>query len=157
MKGPHKPESIEKMRQNRKGKCLGDKNPMFGVHRYGEANPNYGRKHTSEEIEIMSINRKGKHAGEDHYNWKGDDTKYASLHQWVRKYRPRTEMCEICHIRKATEVACVTHIYEHNIDNFRWSCHSCNQKSDAMRKKMGGMLVWNNKYFKTYREIISDK
>jgi len=37
----HNPESIEKISTSRRGKCSGEKNPMFGVRRLREDNPSW--------------------------------------------------------------------------------------------------------------------
>ena len=47
-------------------KLAGENNPMFGVHRYGEAAPMYGKHHTEETKEKISKARKGKLTGENH-------------------------------------------------------------------------------------------
>lgn len=40
----HTQEARENMSKAHKGLFAGEKNPMYGVHRYGEANPMYGRR-----------------------------------------------------------------------------------------------------------------
>lgn len=47
-----------------KGKLSGDKNPMYGVHRYGEDSPHYGHKHSEESKRKISEAHKGKYVGD---------------------------------------------------------------------------------------------
>lgn len=46
------------------GKC-GALNPMYGVHRYGEDNPFFGKKHSEETRRKLSESHKGKHLSEE--------------------------------------------------------------------------------------------
>jgi len=50
----HRPESIQKMKDNRKPK-FGEDNPMYGVHRYGKDAPNYGRHFYNNGIECHTF------------------------------------------------------------------------------------------------------
>ena len=84
----HSPESIQKMRENRKGLTAGENHPMFGKHlpvktrqkmsvakklnpnpenlgpvRRGKDHPMFGRKHTPESILKMKEHGKGKGKG----------------------------------------------------------------------------------------------
>ena len=47
-----------------KGKLSGEKNPMYGVHRYGEDSPHYGHKHTEEFKQQQSERMIGKYVGD---------------------------------------------------------------------------------------------
>ena len=74
------PDVRRKISESRKGKCCGENhylygkgykisgenNPMYGVHRYGENNPNFGKKWTEEQKRKISESLKGKFAGENH-------------------------------------------------------------------------------------------
>jgi len=43
---------------------IGDKNPMFGVHRHGKSHPFYGRKHSTRTREKLSVLARIKNTGE---------------------------------------------------------------------------------------------
>lgn len=81
--GKHSEETLWKMSENRKGKCVGkdnpfynkhhskewirthlcgENNPMYGVK--GKDHPRYGIKHTAESIAKMSASKKGKKTGD---------------------------------------------------------------------------------------------
>ena len=53
-------ETKDKISKANKGKHVGEKNPMYGVHRYGEKNPMYGKKHNKETRDKISKANKGK-------------------------------------------------------------------------------------------------
>ena len=78
--GKHSAETLKKMSENRKGKCVGKDNPFYNKHHSkewieshlcGEHNPMYGvkgrehprfgKKHTQESIDKMSRAKKGKY------------------------------------------------------------------------------------------------
>lgn len=80
--GKHSAVTLKKMSENRKGKCVGEKNPFYGkrhseewikTHLCGENNPmygvrgkehpRYGIKHTEEALNKMKAAKKGKHKG----------------------------------------------------------------------------------------------
>lgn len=80
--GKHSEETLRKMSENRKGKCVGKDNPFYGKHHppewikshlCGESNPmyglkgekhhNYGMKHTEEALEKMRAAKIGKYTG----------------------------------------------------------------------------------------------
>lgn len=53
-------QQLEHHSTSMKGKLAGEKNPMYGVHRYGEDSPHYGHKHTEETKQKLSEIRKEK-------------------------------------------------------------------------------------------------
>ena len=82
--GKHSAETLRKMSENRKGKCVGkdnpfyhkrhskewiethlkgEHNPMYGIR--GEEHPRYGIRHTKESIQKMSDSKMGKYTGEE--------------------------------------------------------------------------------------------
>lgn len=87
--GKHSEETLKKMSENRKGKCVGKENPFYGKqhsnewvesHLRGKNNPmfgvkgsnhpRYGIKHTKEAIEKMKEAKKGKYFGASNPNAK---------------------------------------------------------------------------------------
>lgn len=50
----HTKKSLKKISVNRKGKCVGKDNHMYGVHKYGKDAPHFGMKHSVETIKKMS-------------------------------------------------------------------------------------------------------
>lgn len=68
--------------------------------------------------------------------WKGDAVTYGALHDWVRRHKSKPESCEICHIKPAYDLACITGIYSRDIKNFAWLCRSCHMVSDGRLKAL---------------------
>jgi hypothetical protein len=68
--------------------------------------------------------------GEEHHNWKGDDVKYVGLHKWVRIYKPKLKVCELCKTKKKLDLANKNGVYNRNFKNWFWLCRSCHIKYD---------------------------
>lgn len=86
---PMSEEHKNKIRISSYNKHNGNKNPMFGVHRYGVESPMFGKHHSEETKKRMSASGKGKHGGlkgikftEEH---KAKLSKAAKL-RWSRRY-----------------------------------------------------------------------
>jgi group I intron endonuclease len=58
----------------------GRKNPMYRVHRFGEDNTMYGKKHSEETKRKQSVSNRGENAP----NWKGDNV---NKRQLIRRKR----------------------------------------------------------------------
>lgn len=102
--------------------------------------------------------------GINHPQWKGDKASYYAIHIHVRRYNPRPEQCQDCDIiTNRLELANVTGIYNRDIKNYRYLCHSCHMKFDAHKHrkdmsdricsncgsnttyvKRNGWIVWNH-------------
>ncbi|MCK4357323.1 MAG: DUF559 domain-containing protein [Candidatus Cloacimonetes bacterium] len=66
----HRSEKTKrKMSKAAKGKYVGEKNPMFGVHRFGKDAPNYGKHPSDAAKRKMSKSAEGKHSGEKNPNY----------------------------------------------------------------------------------------
>lgn len=91
---------------------------------------NHRRHHYPGFTEKYSKSMKGKTAGEKHYNWKGDDVKYGSLHDYIRYYKKKSDICEHCKINKSIDLANISGEYKRDINDFVWLCRSCHMKMD---------------------------
>jgi hypothetical protein len=85
---------------------------------------------------------------------------YWSLHEWVRKNRPKPLVCEQCHINSPREVANIDRIYEKDISHFRWMCVSCHAKRDGRghhhsprKKRLSVMLHMRKRTFSLPDEV----
>ena len=138
----HSEESKQKIKESH----LGEKNPMFGKHfseeaskkmsesLSGEKNPKFGKPssmlgkhHTEETLQKMS--------GENHSAWKGDEVGYMALHSWVRRHKPKVELCEGCNKKKKLVIANISGEYKRDINDFKWLCQKCHMKMDNDNKK----------------------
>ena len=55
----HTKETLKKISEANKGKLVGEKNPMYGIHRVGKDAPMYGKHHTIQSREQMGESRSG--------------------------------------------------------------------------------------------------
>jgi len=63
--------------------------------------------------------------GEKHPQWKGDEVGYGALHTWVRKYKPKPELCEMCNNLPPRDLSNITGEYLRDIDDFQYLCREC--------------------------------
>jgi hypothetical protein len=78
-----------------------------------------------------------KHLKENSWNWKGDKAKCGALHDWIRKYKLKSELCEFCDKKKDNlghtklELANIkNHNYTRNPNDYKWGHRSCHRKFD---------------------------
>jgi len=69
--------------------------------------------------------------GESNGMWKGDQVGYSSLHEWVRKRKPRPALCEECQQRPPIDLANVSGEYSRDLDDWRWLCRHCHMVLDG--------------------------
>lgn len=55
-----------------------------------------GRKETKEHRENISKGTKEKHQKENNPSWKGDNAKYAAMHNFARRHFGKPQYCEMC-------------------------------------------------------------
>ena len=65
---------------------------------------------------------------------------YAAIHMWVRKYKPKPELCEHCGEKEPEEVANISKKYKRDIKDYYWLCKSCHTKYDGVDKNLGDFL-----------------
>ena len=63
------------------------RNALFGHNRYGIP-------HNKKSKKKISIGNKGEKNG----MWKGDKVGYFSLHEWIKKYKSKSKLCEKCKV-----------------------------------------------------------
>jgi hypothetical protein len=77
--------------------------------------------------------------GSQHSRWKGekgDNIDLPMLHNWIRKWMPRPEFCEICNVKKPYDLANINikyncDTYNRDFKNWGWLCRKCHQISDG--------------------------
>lgn len=115
----------------------GKNNGMYGKHHSKETKikiglAQIGNHHSQKTKGKMSLS----HQSEKAYNWKGDKAEKTAIHKWIRKNKPKPELCEKCNKQEPRDVANVSGKYNRDISNYRWECHSCNIK-EYWQDKMG--------------------
>lgn len=68
---------------------------------------------------------------EKHFCWKGDDAGYHSLHYWVKRRKPKTELCEICGKVPPFDLINISDEYKRDINDYKWSCRKCHMEDDG--------------------------
>jgi len=114
----------------------------------GEKNPMFNKKHTINSRKLMSMNNARYNLGrkfsdetkkkmsENHMvvineknpNWKGDEAGYNALHDWVRRHKPKPELCEICKKKEPYDLANISDEYKRDINDYQWICRACHLK-----------------------------
>lgn len=91
---------------------------------------------------------KSNNSGSNHGNWKGDAVKYNGLHTWVRKHKPKPELCEECKLVPPLDLA-NKGIYDRDFDNWEYLCRKCHMTKDGRLERASatqfkkGMIPWN--------------
>lgn len=60
---------------------------------------------------------------------------YIKLHHWVRKNKPKVELCEMCGKKKKLDLANISGKYKKDINDYEWLCRSCHKIKDTFGKK----------------------
>lgn len=76
--------------------------------------------------------------GEKNHSWKGDNAKYSTIHDWIRKYKPKPETCERCGQKRHIECANISGLYKRDINDFVYVCVPCHFKIDVKTKGFVG-------------------
>jgi hypothetical protein len=79
---------------------------------------------------------KGRPIAEKNNMWKGDKVGYAGLHKWVRKYLPKPDFCQLCHIVPPCEVSNISRQYVRDITDWQWVCHRCHMIYDNIYERV---------------------
>ncbi len=68
--------------------------------------------------------------------WKGEKVGLCSLHEWVRLRKPKSLLCEQCHINKPKDLANISQEYKRDIEDFEWLCRKCHMNKDGRIKNL---------------------
>lgn len=68
--------------------------------------------------------------GEKNPMWKGNEVGYFELHNWVKRHKPKPELCEECHKVPPHDLANISGKYLRDINDFRWLCRRCHNVLD---------------------------
>lgn len=75
--------------------------------------------------------------------WKGEKVGYGALHDWIRRRKPKSELCEECNQKRPRDLANISGKYLRSISDFRWLCRKCHTKQHYPDGRWGK----NNGYF----------
>lgn len=93
-----------------------------------------------ETLEKMSEAMKGKNLNENNGVWKGDLVSIGQLHQWVRRHKTKTGICQDCKKSekevRTLDLANISGKYKRDINDFEWLCRRCHMKKDGRLENM---------------------
>jgi len=122
----------------------GKNNPNFGglteqhkknisISHSGENHYMFGKSWTEEQkIKMGLFERKGK----NNPNWKGDKVQYRALHTWIKRNKPKLELCEHCKKVPPKDLANISGEYKRDINDFKWLCRKCHMLEDGRIKNL---------------------
>lgn len=138
-------KQTEESNQKRREKMTGFKHSEETKRKISLSHIGKGHSLTKEAKNKISISHMGNtwgfkkghklNCGEKNWCWKGDNVKYGALHLWVKKIKPKIELCECCNTKKSIDLA-NKGIYDRNINNWEWLCRSCHMKKDGRIKNL---------------------
>ena len=77
--------------------------------------------------------------------WKGDKVRYKALHHWVRRHKPKSEVCECCDqkptSKRGLDLANISQQYKRDINDYEWLCRKCHMTKD---KRMNNLKQFKN-------------
>ena len=83
------------------------------------------------KYKIQSRFQKGQNIGKKNGQWKGKNVGYHSLHNWIRRYKPKPKLCQDCHKEKPYDLANISGKYKRDVKDFKWVCRRCHMKKDG--------------------------
>lgn len=111
------------------------KKPMTAEHRKNLSLARKGTKLTDawkEKIRSAHIGKiKVWVRGANHPTWKGETASVSSIHQWVKRNKPKPSHCENCKEQKMLELSSINHAYTRDVDEYRYLCRKCHRKWDV--------------------------
>ena len=60
-----------------------------------------------------------------------DDVGYSSLHLWIKNYKQKPKVCEICKKYPPHDLANISGKYKRDINDFEWLCRKCHMIKDG--------------------------
>lgn len=82
-----------------------------------------------DKLDILS--KKTGLSNEEHPSWKGDAVRYGALHQWIRRHKPKSEICENCGKTNKLDAANISGEYKRDVNDFKWLCRKCHLTKDG--------------------------
>jgi hypothetical protein len=79
--------------------------------------------------------------------WKGNTVGYDSIHQWVKRHKPKTKFCECCKIKPPHDLANISKQYKRDTNDYTWLCKKCHHHLDWVldKEKLGSATKLINK------------
>jgi len=87
---------------------------------------------------------------ENHAMWRGDDVSYSALHTWIRKNKPKPELCENCGINPPKDLHSIGHTYLRDVTQWKWLCRKCHYGGSNSPNWKGGICSNEKEYKKQW-------
>ena len=87
---------------------------------------------------------------EEHYNWKGDECGYSSLHKWISRHKGTPKECKHCGATEKIQWANKSREYKRDLEDWLSLCKPCHGKYDSGEN-------WGKATEKYYDEINKKK
>lgn len=68
--------------------------------------------------------------------WRGDDVGYSAVHEWIKKYFPKPQLCNECKKEKPYDLANISQTYKRDISDWEWLCRKYHMKKDGRLKNI---------------------
>ena len=102
---------------------------------------NLGKHHTEETKQKIRLANSGKKQSEEHKRKRAlahigthhkvkQNPHSSTLHQYIRKWFPKPELCQICFNRPPHDLANITGIYNREFENWLYLCRGCHSNFD---------------------------
>ena len=119
-------------------KGISKRKPFSLEHRKKMSEAHIGKKLSLETRKKISEGGKFIHKEERHGMWKGDKVKYRALHQWVERWKGKSNVCEVCGTitAKKYDWANINHTYKRILEDYIRMCRSCHKKYDNEKDKV---------------------
>ena len=72
--------------------------------------------------------------GPDHPQWKGEDAGYMAVHNWLRRNREKTGICDECGEVRRTDWANISGRYLRDAGDYRELCRGCHVVFDGRER-----------------------
>lgn len=95
------------------------------------------KSHTAinQKARLLGIKKKifiqGDNYGKKNCQWVGDEIKYEGLHGWIRRHKPKPELCEECGKSPPRDLANISGKYNRDVNDFEWICRKCHMAKDG--------------------------
>jgi hypothetical protein len=88
--------------------------------------------HTEESKEKIRISK----LGNKNNMWKGNSVGYNALHSWIKRHKPKPNLCEDCKKESPYDLANISGRYLRNVKDYKWVCRRCHMIEDGRGKEI---------------------
>jgi hypothetical protein len=96
------------------------------------------------EINLLR-NRSDSCKNELNPRWTGDDISYNGVHLWVRRRKPKPNLCVNCNKAKPKDLANISGEYKRDVNDYKWLCRKCHMEEDGRRERLIERIIKQNK------------